>query len=147
MKLNDIITAISDSLIIVLKKLVSALFEIPYYITGVFEDCKYFCDKYYFIIIISVITSIAIIIKFLKNYSLKKRFLSGFLISTGIFIFSAITGIILRSGFNFPENIYVFIFMVNIFLQAVSAVNSLILFSAYVFVRIGVKHEEFQDKF
>lgn len=137
-----IITEIFDSLIIVLNKLISALFEIPYYIIGVFEDCKY-----YFIIIISVIISIAVIIKFLKNDSLKKRFLSGFLISTGIFIFSAIIGIILRSGFNFPESIYVFIFMVNIFLQAVSAVNSLVLFLAYIFVRIGAKHEKFQDKF
>lgn len=110
-----IITEIFDSLIIVLNKLVSALFEIPYYIAGVFEDCKYFCNKSYFIISISVIISIAVIIKFRKNYSLKKRFLVGFFISTGIFIFSAITGIILRSGFNFPENIYVFIFMINIF--------------------------------
>ena len=138
-----IITEIFDSLIFVLKKLVSALFEILYYIDGVFEDCKYFCNKSYFIISISVIISIAVIIKFRKNDSLKKRFLAGFLISTGIFIFSAIGLIFLRSGFNFPENIYVFIFVVNIFSQAVSAVNSLILFSAYVFVFIREKYEKF----
>lgn len=136
MQLNDIITAIFDGFMIVLNKLSVVLSEILFYIDGLFDDCKYIWDKYYIIIIISLIINFAVIIKFRKNDSLKKRFLSGFLIYTGIFIVSAIGLIFLRSDFNLSENIYIFLFIVDVFLQAVSFVNSLILFSTYVFVRI-----------
>ena len=144
--LNDIITEIFDKFRIIFNKASDILFEILYYITGIFDICKYIYDKSYFIIIVLVIISIIfIILKSRKDNKLKKRFLSGFLIFTGIFIISAITGNILLSyDFNFPDNVGFFIFIVNIFSQAVFIANSLTLFSAYIVICIYEKKKEVQ---
>lgn len=151
--MKDIISAIFDKFRIIFNKVSDILFEILYYITGIFDICKYIYDKSYFIIIVSVIISVMfIILKSRKDNKLKKRFLFGFLIFTGIFIISAITGSILFSyNFNFADNISVFLFIVNIFSQAVFIANSLALFLAYVFICIYEKkkrcnNERFQDK-
>ncbi|MDE6671354.1 MAG: hypothetical protein K2K16_04075 [Ruminococcus sp.] len=152
--MNDIITEIFDKFRIVFHKVSDILFEILYYITGIFDICKYIYDKSYFIIIASVVISIAfIILKSRKDDKLKKRFLFGFLIFTGIFIISTLTGnIFLSSDFNLPDNVGFFIVIVNVFSQAVFIADSMAFFSAYIFVCIHEKkkrcnNERFQDKF
>ena len=147
--MKDIITAIFDKFRIIFNKVSDILFEILYYITGIFDICKYIYNKSYFIIIVSVVISIAfIILKSRKDDKLKKRFLSGFFIFTGMFIISAITGnIFLSPDFNFPDNISVFLFVVNIFSQAISIANWLTLFSAYVFICIHEKKRCNNERF
>lgn len=144
--LNDIITEIFDKLRIFFIKCRDILFEILYYITGIFDICKYIYDKSYFIIIISVVISVMfIILKSRKDDKLKKRFLFGFIIFTVIFIVSAITGSILfSSDFNLPDNVGFFIVIVNVFSQAIFIANSLTFFSAYVFICIHEKKKEVQ---
>ena len=144
--MNDIITEIFDKLRIFFIKCRDILFEILYYITGIFDICKYIYDKSYFIIIISVVISVMfIILKSRKDDKLKKRFLFGFIIFTVIFIVSAITGSILfSSDFNLPDNVGFFIVIVNVFSQAIFIANSLTFFSAYVFICIHEKKKEVQ---
>lgn len=139
--MNDIITELFDRFLLILNKLSLALSEVVYYILRVFDDCKYIYNKSGFIMIFSVIVSITfIILKSRKDNKLKKRFLSGFLISTGIFIVFAITGIIfLSSEFTLPDNIGFLLFIVHSFSQAVFIANFLTLFLAYIFMCIREK--------